>query len=104
MRIFNSILNENKTIVTYVVMMKSYNKNEMYDKTIKLFNSHELNDIKNDVCYLLALLACKESKNISLGKKIYNEIIHHEKYCENIQLLNLIDECEKIEQFLRIIS
>ena len=107
MRIFNSILNENKTIVTYGSMMHSYNEHEMYDKTTKLFNSIS-NDGKYNgrLCYLMAMIACRKSKNISLGKEIYHEIIHHEKYCDNVQLLNSsiqffskigeIDECEKI--------
>ena len=63
MRIFNRILNENKTIVTYIVMMQSYNENQMYDKTIKSFNSNEPNEIKNDI---MPLSACRESKTFHL--------------------------------------
>ena len=102
-KIFNSL--KNPDIVTYNALMKAYNLNRLYERTIDIFKSPAMVKMKNNVSLNTALDACTCLKNIEIGDQICNDILRNKKW-NDIELYNSMikyygiidnmDKCEKI--------
>ncbi|CAF2048261.1 unnamed protein product [Rotaria magnacalcarata] len=68
-------LNRNKDIICYNAMMKGYNENQMFEKTLDLFESIRLD--LNDITYTILLNACAQLLNDraqTIGKKLLEQM------------------------------
>ncbi|CAF3890958.1 unnamed protein product [Rotaria sordida] len=106
-RIFDSI--KTKDIVSYGAIMKGYIRNEMYEKSLDLFE--QINFNVDDVTYIIVFNACAQLANdraIKIGKKLLHEMpnIHRNN---NVLLTSAIDmlmkfgEVENAEHFVKLI-
>ncbi|CAF4165850.1 unnamed protein product, partial [Rotaria sp. Silwood2] len=106
-RIFDSI--KKKDIVTYGAMMKGYIRNEMYEKSLDLFE--QINFNVDDVTYIIVINACAQLANdraIKIGKKLLHEMpnIHRNNnvlLTSAINMLMKFGEVENAERFVKLI-
>ncbi|CAF1358258.1 unnamed protein product, partial [Didymodactylos carnosus] len=87
-KIFLQIKDQNKNIVDYNSIMKCYNNNNLYEKTIKLYQK---NDIQPDhVTYILVLQACRDSQMLEDGKSVHFDISQDPLYRTHREIYNLL--------------
>ena len=100
-KIFDQIRSQDRSPVSYVVMMQGYLENSMSKETIKLFFSNAMLDTSKEmvnknisnVSCILALKACGNIKDIKNGRKIHNIILGNRKKdtsWNNIELFNTL--------------
>ncbi|CAF1414299.1 unnamed protein product [Rotaria magnacalcarata] len=68
-------LNRNKDIICYNAMMKGYNENQMFEKTLDLFESIRLD--LNDITYIILFNSCAQLSNDrakTIGKKFLDQM------------------------------
>ena len=99
--LFHSI--KNKNCALYGCMLQAYNENEMYSKTIELFNSNEMKEFKDDININIAIIAYAKLNDIENCEKIFpmikkkNSIVYgcmmqayndNEMYSKSIELFS----------------
>ena len=88
-KIFDSISDHKKDIVSMGTMMKCYMNNNHHTDALVLYESYP--DLINDVCHMLAIKACTNLRNYRKGREIH-DFLRNEGIKQSIQFQNtLID-------------
>ena len=78
-RIFNQIQNKNELL--YGSIMQAYNDNKMYDKSIELFESNEVQTCKNNIISNIAIQAYAKLNDIKKCQQVFQEINDKDAAC-----------------------
>lgn len=70
--IFDSISDDNKSVVTIGAMMKCLLNNEYYQQCLDVYQKYS--DLNNNITHLLAIKACGYTQNLVVGKQICSKI------------------------------
>ena len=109
MDIFNSIKNDEMDIVSISSMMKCFIDNKDYESALDLYDKtmSDYNLKQDDICHVLAVKACINTRNYDKGKMIHQSIKHMMKdkkiYLKNV-LINLYGESGDIETAKQIFN
>ena len=100
--IYDTIVDNHKTIVTFGAMMESYCNCRMNTECIQLFKQIESingNVTPNNICYAIVFKACTQENALNIGQEIHERLKNNEdkKYLLDDPLVqcNLIDMYSK---------
>ena len=71
-KVFNSTENKDKAV--YGAMLQAYNDNKMYDKTIELFSSNQMEKFKDNINCNIAIIAYSKLNDIQSCERIFSDI------------------------------
>ena len=86
-----------RNVISYSMAMNAYNNMGKYNESLKIY-LNELNGIRNNICYTMALISCMHLKDIKNGEKIHNAILKNKIYDAKLlnTLINFYGGCGRV--------